>query len=66
MNERDNRSRKHEPYENPDQCNKESGIDATKPVYLTQGEINALQKALLFSSLNVKKTIPCSTRVARY
>lgn len=57
MNKYDESSRTHEPDENPDhQCNKESGIDATRPVYLTQGEINALQKALLFLKFECEET----------
>ncbi|QOS76989.1 hypothetical protein JNUCC31_19450 [Paenibacillus sp. JNUCC31] len=49
MSKQDEPSRnKHEPNKNPAQSSEESGENATRPIHLTQGEINALQKALLY------------------
>lgn len=56
MNKCDESSRTHEPYENPDQSSEESGEYATQPVHLTQGEINALQKALLYLKFECEET----------
>ncbi|WP_206759555.1 hypothetical protein [Paenibacillus sp. CFBP 13594] len=43
-----------------------SGEHATKAVYLTQGEINALQKAILFLKFESEETAPYSMRAVRY
>ncbi|MFS0870947.1 hypothetical protein [Paenibacillus xylanilyticus] len=57
MNKHDDpSSREHEAYENTDQSNAESGEHAVKPVYLTQGEINALQKAIMFLKFECEET----------
>ncbi|MCG7384320.1 hypothetical protein [Paenibacillus sp. ACRRY] len=56
MNKQDPSSPEHEAYEKPDQSNAASGEHAVKPVYLTQGEINALQKAIMFLKFECEET----------
>ncbi|WP_405155304.1 hypothetical protein [Paenibacillus sp. FSL K6-0108] len=57
MNKQEEPSRNtDEPNKNPDQSSEESGENATQPVHLTQGEINALQKALLYLKFECEET----------
>ena len=56
MNKPDPSSREHEAYENMDQSPAASGEHAVKPVYLTQGEINALRKAIMFLKFECVET----------
>ena len=56
MSKHDPSSHEHEAYKNTGQSNDESGEHAVKPIYLTQGEINALQKAIMFLKFECEET----------
>ncbi|PYY31200.1 hypothetical protein [Paenibacillus illinoisensis] len=57
MNKHDpSSSHEHEAYKNMDQTKAASGEHDVKPVYLTQGEINALQKAIMFLKFECEET----------